>query len=95
MGSDLRNYSGLWCRGASILIPEFLARGFCAHCRKDATMTAVSLKSYQDRVKEVLDLTTDNDRLRKALSDILKDGPIWRAQRIAKEALARAGDGTS
>lgn len=32
-------------------------------------------------------------RLRRALEEILKDGPIWRAQRIAREALAGAVGG--
>jgi hypothetical protein len=38
------------------------------------------------------------ERLTKALEEITKDGPIWRAQRIAREALAavvgNAGSGS-
>ena len=32
-------------------------------------------------------LAQDNKRLRKALHEITLDGPIWRAQRIARETL--------
>ncbi len=39
------------------------------------------LQALQSRDDEIA-------RLRSALEEILKDGPIWRAQRIAREALA-------
>ncbi len=38
--------------------------------------------------QEMHELRAEIERLRAALREILMDGPIWRAQRIAREALA-------
>jgi hypothetical protein len=37
----------------------------------------------------IVKAVNNHDALVKALEEILKDGPIWRAQRIAREALER------
>ncbi len=38
--------------------------------------------------EELSRLRADNALMRIALADITEDGPIWRAQRIARETLA-------
>ena len=40
-----------------------------------------------DEADETDQLKREIERLRKALTEITWDGPIWRAQRIAREAL--------
>ena len=42
-----------------------------------------------DTEKKCADCRAEIDRLRNALYEITFDGPIWRAQRIAREALAK------